>query len=54
MDRLVYNSETKEIITRIVNSEGTCTGTPFDMFEDTPEKVDAKIKELSLVYPANN
>jgi hypothetical protein len=48
MDRLVYNSETKEIITRIYNSEGTSTGTPFDMFEGTPEQVDAKIKELGL------
>jgi hypothetical protein len=49
MDRLIYNSETKEIIVRIPNSEGTVTGTPFDMFEGTPEEVDAKIKELGLI-----
>jgi hypothetical protein len=49
MDRLIYNAETKEIITRIVDCEGTSTGTPFDMFEGTPEEVDAKIKELGLV-----
>lgn len=48
MDRLVYNAETKEIIVRIVACEGTCTGTPFDMFEASPEEVDAKIKELGL------
>ena len=49
MDRLVYNAETKEIVVRILNSEGTSTGTPFDMFEASPEEVDAKIKELGLV-----
>ena len=54
MDRLVYNSETNKIIVRIVNSEGTCTGTPFDMFEGTAEEVDAKIEELGLVDPANS
>jgi hypothetical protein len=49
MDRLIYNSETKEILVRIPNCEGSVTGTPFDMFEGTPEQVDAKIKELGLV-----
>ena len=49
MDRLIYNSETKEIIVRIVDCEGTSTGTPFDMFEASPEEVDAKIQELGLV-----
>jgi hypothetical protein len=48
MDRLVYNSETKQIVTRIPNCEGSVTGTPFDMFEGTPEEVDAKIQELGL------
>jgi hypothetical protein len=49
MDRLIYNSETKEIIVRILDCEGTSTGTPFDMFEGTPKEVDAKIKELGLI-----
>lgn len=48
MDRLIYNSETKEVIVRIVDCEGTSTGTPYDMFEASPEEVDAKIKELGL------
>lgn len=49
MDRIIYNAETKEIIARIPNSEGTITGTPFSMLEASPEEVDAKIKELGLV-----
>jgi hypothetical protein len=49
MDRLIYNSETKEIIVRIPNCDGSVTGTPYDMFEASPEEVDAKIKELGLV-----
>lgn len=48
MDRLIYNLETKTIITRIVDCEGTSTGTPFEMVEDTPENIDRLIAELGL------
>lgn len=48
MDRLVYDSATKTIITRIVDCEGTSTGTPFEMVEDTPENIDRLIVELGL------
>jgi len=52
MDRLVYDSATKTVITRIVDCEGTSTGTPFDMVEDTPENIDRLIVELGLTQPA--
>lgn len=48
MDRLIYDPETKTIITRIVDCEGTATGTPFEMIEDTPENIDRLIAELGL------
>jgi hypothetical protein len=48
MDRLVYDSATKTIITRIAGCEGTSTGTPFEMVEDTPENIDRLIVELGL------
>jgi hypothetical protein len=51
MDRLIYDPETKTIIDRIVNCEGTSTGTPFEMIEDTPENIDMLINTLQLVYP---
>jgi hypothetical protein len=49
MDRLIYNADTKEIITIIKNCEGTSTGTPFEMFEASPEEVESKIAELGLL-----
>jgi hypothetical protein len=52
MDRLVYNAETKTIITRILDCEGTSTGTPFEMVEDTPENIDQLIETLGLTQPA--
>jgi hypothetical protein len=51
MDRLIYDPETKTIIDRIVSCEGTSTGTPFEMIEDTPENIDMLINTLQLVYP---
>ena len=51
MDRLIYDPTTKIIIDRIVNCEGTVTGTPFEMIEDTPENIDMLINTLQLVYP---
>jgi len=48
MDRLVYDKEAKRIICRIVDCEGTSTGTPFEMVEGTPEEIDAIIAELGL------
>lgn len=51
MDRLIYNSSTKTIVDRIVNCEGTSTGTPHEMVEDTPENIDRLIAELGLMQP---
>lgn len=52
MDRLVYDPDAKTIITRIVDCEGTVTGTPFEMVEDTPENIDRLIETLGLTQPA--
>ena len=52
MDRLIYNEATLTIVARIKNCEGTCTGTPFVMIEDTPENIDRLIDELGLLTPA--
>lgn len=52
MDRLIYNLETNTIIARIVDCEGTSTGTPFEMVEDTPENIDLLIAALGLTLPA--
>jgi hypothetical protein len=52
MDRLIYDPDTKTIITRIVDCEGTVTGTPFEMVEDTPENIDQLIETLGLTQPA--
>jgi hypothetical protein len=52
MDRLVYDLETKTIIVRIVDCEGTSTGTPYEMVEDTSENIDRLIAELGLTPPA--
>ena len=54
MDRLIYDPETKTIIARIVDCEGTSTGTPFEMMEDTPENIDKLIDLLELVYPESS
>lgn len=48
MDRLVYDKDTKKIICRIADCEGTSTGTPFEMVEGTPEEIDTLIAELGL------
>jgi hypothetical protein len=48
MDRLVYDPNTKTIIDRIADCEGTVTGTPFEMVEDAPENIDRLIAELGL------
>lgn len=48
MDRLVYNKETKQIICRIKDCEGTSTGTPFEIAEGTPEEIDSMIADLGL------
>ncbi len=52
MDRLIYDPETKAIIARVADCEGTSTGTPFEMVEDTPENIDRLIAELGLAQPA--
>jgi hypothetical protein len=49
MQRLIYNPDTKEILDLIDSCEGTSTGTPFEMFEGSPEEVYDKIDELDLV-----
>jgi hypothetical protein len=51
MDRLIYDPTTKIIIDRIVNCEGTVTGTPHEMVEDTAENIDRLIAELDLTQP---
>jgi hypothetical protein len=48
MDRLVYDPETKRIIVRIVDCDGTVTGTPYEMVEDTPENIDRLIVDMGL------
>jgi hypothetical protein len=48
MDRLIYDPETKIIIVRIENCEGTSTGTPFEMIEDTPDNINKLIESLGL------
>jgi len=53
MDRLIYDSETKVIIVRIEDCEGTITGTLFEMVEDTPENIDRIIAELGLTINQN-
>ena len=52
MDRLIYDEETLTIIARIAGCEGTSTGTPHAMVEDTPENIDQLIVELGLLAPA--
>lgn len=52
MDRLIYDETTLTIIARITNCEGTSTGTPHAMVEDTPENIDRLIAELGLLAPA--
>jgi hypothetical protein len=54
MDRLIYDPVTKTIIERIANCEGTSTGTPFEMVEDTPENIDKVIDLLELSYPESS
>jgi hypothetical protein len=51
MDRLIYDPVTKTIIDRIVNCEGTITGTPYEMVEDTQENIDRLIADLGLTQP---
>jgi hypothetical protein len=51
MDRLIYDPVTKIIIDRIVDCEGTVTGTPHEMVEDTAENIDRLIAELDLTQP---
>jgi hypothetical protein len=48
MDRLIYDPATNTIVERIVDCEGTVTGTPHAMVEDTPENIDRLIAELGL------
>jgi hypothetical protein len=52
MDRLVYDPKTKTIIARIVDCEGTVTGTWHEMVEDTPENIDRLIANLCLTQNA--
>jgi hypothetical protein len=52
MDRLVYDSDAKTIIARIVDCEGTVTGTPYEMVEDTPENIDRMIVDMALAERA--
>jgi len=51
MDRLIYDPVTKTIIDRIVDCEGTITGTPHEMIEDTAENIDRLIADLGLTQP---
>lgn len=51
MDRLIYDPITKTLVDRIVDCEGTSTGTPHEMVEDTPENIDRLIAELGLTQP---
>lgn len=51
MDRLIYDAATSTIIERIKDCEGTVTGTPYDIFEGTPEEVDAECVRLGLTAP---
>lgn len=53
MDRLVYDAESKTIIARIRDCEGTSTGTPFEMVEGTPEEIDRLIAEMGLAESQN-
>lgn len=48
MERLIYDSETKKIIERIADCEGTITGTPFEVAEGTAEQIDALIVNKGL------
>ena len=48
MQRLIYDPDTKTILAIIDPCEGTVTGTPFAMVEDTPENIDRLIAELGL------
>jgi len=51
MQRLIYDSETKTIVALIDPCEGTCTGTPYQMAEGTPEQIAALIAALGLEQP---
>lgn len=51
MDRLIYDPETKTIITRISPCDGTATGTPFSVYEGEPADVDRFVALLTAVVP---
>lgn len=48
MERLVYDLQSKKIIDRILDCEGTATGTPYEMVEGTTEQIDELIDSLGL------
>lgn len=48
MQRLIYDENNKKIIEIIDPCDNTVTGTPFSMFEGTPEEVAQLILDLNL------
>lgn len=54
MIRLIYDTETKQVIDKVNPCEGTVTATPYVVFEGTEQEVAAKISELSLTDPYSN
>jgi hypothetical protein len=48
MQRLIYDNLNQKIINIIDLCDNTITGTPYDIFEGSPEEVQLEIKRLKL------